>query len=152
MRKTTYVLDTSVYLHDASSIYQFARNDIVVPLKVLEEIAEAEAAAQAAAEGEKSPDAGAEDTGDSDSVAEDRSEATAETEAKGGEDAAPEDPPAEEAENSAATTESSVAEVATTTASVCRDDSFGTPLSASSRKLTRIPGRFLGASRVTSAP
>ena len=38
MRKTTYVLDTSVYLHDANSIYQFARNDIVVPLKVLEEI------------------------------------------------------------------------------------------------------------------
>jgi len=32
------VLDTSVYLHDANSIYQFARNDIVVPLKVLEEI------------------------------------------------------------------------------------------------------------------
>ena len=38
MRKTTYVLDTSVYLHDANSLYQFGRNDIVVPLKVLEEI------------------------------------------------------------------------------------------------------------------
>jgi len=38
MRKTTYVLDTSVYLHDANSIYQFGRNDIVIPLKVLEEI------------------------------------------------------------------------------------------------------------------
>lgn len=38
MRKTTYVLDTSVYLHDANSINQFGRNDIVVPLKVLEEI------------------------------------------------------------------------------------------------------------------
>lgn len=38
MAKTTYVLDTSVYLHDANSIYHFGRNDIVVPLKVLEEI------------------------------------------------------------------------------------------------------------------
>jgi len=38
MRKTTYVLDTSVYLHDANSIYQFGRSDIAVPLKVLEEI------------------------------------------------------------------------------------------------------------------
>ncbi len=38
MRKITYVLDTSVYLHDANSIYHFGQNDIVVPLKVLEEI------------------------------------------------------------------------------------------------------------------
>jgi len=38
MAKITYVLDTSVYLHDADSIYDFGRNDIVVPLKVLEEI------------------------------------------------------------------------------------------------------------------
>ena len=38
MKKTTYVLDTSVYLHDANSLYHFGRNDIVVPLKVLEEI------------------------------------------------------------------------------------------------------------------
>jgi len=38
MAKTTYVLDTSVYLHDANSIYHYGRNDIVVPLKVLEEI------------------------------------------------------------------------------------------------------------------
>ena len=38
MAKITYVLDTSVYLHDADSIHDFGRNDIVVPLKVLEEI------------------------------------------------------------------------------------------------------------------
>ena len=38
MAKTTYVLDTSVYLHDANSIFHYGRNDIVVPLKVLEEI------------------------------------------------------------------------------------------------------------------
>jgi len=38
MKKATYVLDTSVYLHDANSIYHFGRNNIVVPLKVLEEI------------------------------------------------------------------------------------------------------------------
>ena len=38
MRKAIYVLDTSVYLHDASAVYQFSRNDIIVPLKVLEEI------------------------------------------------------------------------------------------------------------------
>ena len=38
MAKITYVLDTSVYLHDADSINHFGRNDIVVPLKVLEEI------------------------------------------------------------------------------------------------------------------
>ena len=38
MNKITYILDTSVYLHDANSIFHFGKNDIVVPLKVLEEI------------------------------------------------------------------------------------------------------------------
>ena len=36
--KKNYVLDTSVYLTEASSVFQFGRNDIFVPLKVLEEI------------------------------------------------------------------------------------------------------------------
>ena len=36
--KKTYVLDTNVYLSDAKAIYAFGRNDIIVPLKVLEEI------------------------------------------------------------------------------------------------------------------
>lgn len=38
MAKKIYVLDTSVCLTDAGSIYQFDNNDIVLPLKVLEEI------------------------------------------------------------------------------------------------------------------
>jgi PhoH-like ATPase len=38
MAKKIYVLDTSVCLTDADSIYQFDNNDIVLPLKVLEEI------------------------------------------------------------------------------------------------------------------
>jgi PhoH-like ATPase len=38
MAKKNYVLDTSVYLTDATSIYQFENHDIFVPLKVLEEI------------------------------------------------------------------------------------------------------------------
>ena len=38
MAKKTYVLDTSVYLTDAGCINSFTNNDIVVPLKVLEEI------------------------------------------------------------------------------------------------------------------
>ena len=38
MAKKTYVLDTSVYLTDANCIKNFKNNDIVVPLKVLEEI------------------------------------------------------------------------------------------------------------------
>ena len=38
MAKKTYVLDTSVYLTDAKSIYGYKNNDIIVPLKVLEEI------------------------------------------------------------------------------------------------------------------
>ena len=36
--KKNYVLDTSVFLTDASSIYKFQNHDIFVPLKVLEEI------------------------------------------------------------------------------------------------------------------
>ena len=38
MAKKNYLLDTSVYLTDANSIFQFDNNDIFVPLKVLEEI------------------------------------------------------------------------------------------------------------------
>ena len=38
MAKKIYVLDTSVYLTDANCIKSFQNNDIVVPLKVLEEI------------------------------------------------------------------------------------------------------------------
>ena len=38
MAKKIYVLDTSVYLTDADCINCFKNNDIVVPLKVLEEI------------------------------------------------------------------------------------------------------------------
>ena len=38
MAKKNYLLDTSVYLTDADSIFQFDNNDIFVPLKVLEEI------------------------------------------------------------------------------------------------------------------
>ena len=34
-KKKIYVVDTSVYLTDASSIYSFGNNDIVIPLKVL---------------------------------------------------------------------------------------------------------------------
>ena len=37
-KKKIYVIDTSVYLTDASCIYSFSNNDIVIPLKVLEEI------------------------------------------------------------------------------------------------------------------
>ena len=36
--KKNYVLDTSVYLNEATSIYKFGKNDLFVPLKVLEEI------------------------------------------------------------------------------------------------------------------
>ena len=35
---TTYILDTSVYLTESSCIFNFGRNDIVVPLAVLQEI------------------------------------------------------------------------------------------------------------------
>jgi PhoH-like ATPase len=38
MAKKIYVLDTSVYLTDANSIASFGSNDVVIPLKVLEEI------------------------------------------------------------------------------------------------------------------
>ena len=38
MAKKTYVLDTSVYLTDSQSIFSYGNNDIVIPLKVLEEI------------------------------------------------------------------------------------------------------------------
>jgi len=38
MAKKNYVLDTSVYLTDATAIYKFDNHDIFVPLKVLEEI------------------------------------------------------------------------------------------------------------------
>ena len=38
LAKKTYVLDTSVYLTDSNCINSFGGNDIVIPLKVLEEI------------------------------------------------------------------------------------------------------------------
>ena len=38
MKKKSYVLDTSVLLTDCNSIFSFGRNDIIIPLKVLEEI------------------------------------------------------------------------------------------------------------------
>jgi PhoH-like ATPase len=38
LAKSTYVLDTSVYLTDANAIESFANNDVVIPLKVLDEI------------------------------------------------------------------------------------------------------------------
>ena len=38
MAKKTYVLDTSACLSDPNCIYSFTNNDIVIPLKVLEEI------------------------------------------------------------------------------------------------------------------
>ena len=38
MAKKTYVLDTNVYLTDANSIGSFGNNDILIPLKILDEI------------------------------------------------------------------------------------------------------------------
>ena len=38
MAKKNYILDTSVFLTDAESIFKFDNNDIFIPLKVLEEI------------------------------------------------------------------------------------------------------------------
>ena len=38
MAKKNYVIDTSVFLTDADSINKFDNHDIIVPLKVLEEI------------------------------------------------------------------------------------------------------------------
>ena len=37
-RKKTYVLDTNVFLTNANSIFEFKKNDVVIPLKVLDEI------------------------------------------------------------------------------------------------------------------
>ncbi len=34
----TFILDTNVILHDASSIQQFQENDVVIPLSVIEEL------------------------------------------------------------------------------------------------------------------
>ena len=42
MAKKTYVLDTSVCLTDADCVYNFSNNDIILPLKVLEEIINAQ--------------------------------------------------------------------------------------------------------------
>jgi len=36
--KKTYILDTNVFLTNANSVYEFRNNDIIVPLKVLDEI------------------------------------------------------------------------------------------------------------------
>ena len=38
MAKKTYIIDTSVFLSDANALYRFKNNDIVIPIKVLEEI------------------------------------------------------------------------------------------------------------------
>ena len=38
MAKKIYVLDTSVYLTDSNSFLSYGNNDIIIPLKVLEEI------------------------------------------------------------------------------------------------------------------
>ena len=38
MAKKTYVIDTSVFLSDFNCIHKFGNNDIVIPLKVLEEV------------------------------------------------------------------------------------------------------------------
>ena len=38
VRKKTYILDTNVYLTDANCIFTFGKGEILVPLKVLEEI------------------------------------------------------------------------------------------------------------------
>ena len=38
VRKKTYILDTNVYLTDANSIFAFGKNEIMIPLKVIEEI------------------------------------------------------------------------------------------------------------------
>jgi len=38
MKKSIYVLDTSVFLTNANSVHSYGTNDIVVPMKVLEEI------------------------------------------------------------------------------------------------------------------
>ncbi len=38
MAKKTYVLDTNVYLTSAGSIDAYGNNDIIIPLKILDEI------------------------------------------------------------------------------------------------------------------
>ena len=38
MTKRTYIFDTNVYLSDASCLYKYGNNDVVIPLKVLDEI------------------------------------------------------------------------------------------------------------------
>ena len=38
MAKKTYVLDTNVYLTDSSALMSYGNNDILIPIKVLEEI------------------------------------------------------------------------------------------------------------------
>jgi len=38
MAKKTYILDTSVYLTDASALASYQNNDIIIPFKVLEEV------------------------------------------------------------------------------------------------------------------
>ena len=38
MAKKNFIIDTSVFLTDSSCIYKFQNNDIIIPLKVLEEI------------------------------------------------------------------------------------------------------------------
>ena len=38
MAKKTYILDTNVYLTDSDAVFSYGNNDIVVPIKVLEEI------------------------------------------------------------------------------------------------------------------
>ena len=38
MAKKTYVIDTSVYLTDSECLFKFENNDIIIPMKVLEEI------------------------------------------------------------------------------------------------------------------
>jgi len=38
MAKKTYLLDTSVYLTDAHALYSYGTNDVLIPLKVLEEL------------------------------------------------------------------------------------------------------------------
>ena len=36
--KRTYIFDTNIFLTNANSVYEFKNNDIIVPLKVLDEI------------------------------------------------------------------------------------------------------------------
>ena len=38
MAKKTYLLDTNVLLHDASSLLSFQDNEVVLPLAVIEEL------------------------------------------------------------------------------------------------------------------